>query len=263
MKLLVISFLVCLYQVNLIHTACPDRGTGSGSGNPGTLPKSCKEIKENDPSAKSGVYLIVSGLEVYCEMVIDDGGYTFLPWSTLQKDANIIDKIYTDTSKVLFRIISKDDKTNQLYIITKQLDMYSNLPISIQMNSCKGYQCPVNSYINFGPFIYFGFLPANFANKAGMIQGMSANGHQLTFTNCDYNPNSYISLFQPINTPSLYDAGYYNFHQDWLGAAHNHPLNTYLPSKYFSFVEIHQGGCGEYTQSNRWLNFDGAAFGIK
>lgn len=49
----------------------------------------------------------------------------------------------------------------------------------------------------------------------------------------------------------------------WLAASKIHPLGTYLPARYFFFTEVHQGGCGEYSQSNTWNDYYGTAFGIK
>jgi hypothetical protein len=189
------------------------------------------------------------------------GGYTFLPWSSLTQSTTMLQNIYTDTSQILFRIISRTNAANQPYIITKQLNAYSTIPIAIKQNSYLQYTMPKN--LALGPYIYFGFLPASMVGK-GTTVGFSANGVQISFQNCDGNPNSYFALFANLNPTS--SNGYSvpgTLIQKWIAASTSHPLGTYLPAKYFFFHETHQGGCGEYSQSNTWNSYYGTAFGIK
>ena len=37
--------------------------------------RDCKSIKESDPSAESGRYVLDDGIEVVCEMSVDGGGW--------------------------------------------------------------------------------------------------------------------------------------------------------------------------------------------
>ena len=71
-------------------------------------------------------------------------------------------------------------------------------------------------------------------------------------------------MFANLNPTS--SSGYLfpgNMVTQWLAASKIHPLGTYLPARYFFFTEVHQGGCGEYSQSNTWNDYYGTAFGIK
>ncbi len=229
------------------------------------LPKNCKEIQSANSTAKSGIFYLASSvglLEAYCEMEIDGGGYTFVPWTSLSQSSSMLQDIYNDTSKILFRLISRNNSQSQPFVLTTQLSIYSSKPISILENSYAGYTKPIN--VNVGSYVFIGFLPASFANVNGQIQGLGANGVQVNFTNCFGNPNSYFALFANLNPTSTsgYTAGSGIFNT-WKAKAIAHPSGTYMTVNYFYFTEMHQGGCGGYAQSDKWSDYYGVAFGMK
>jgi len=79
------------------------------------------------------------------------------------------------------------------------------------------------------------------------------NGQNLTFKNCDTNPNSYKALFPNFaeRTPSSYLAeSDSKFCDDMLSALALNPSGRVMPGDYFMFAEIHHGGCGCYTQTD-------------
>ena len=173
-------------------------------------------------------------------MTINGGGYTFVPWSTLSASTTMLNSIYTDTSQVLFRLISRGSGTYQPYIITEQLSMYSGTPITIIQNGNSGFNTPINFGI--GNYVYIGLQPIS-SIYPGATEGFIANGNSISYTNCDGNPNSYWALFANLNPTSSsgYASGNGVF-DSWLNTALPHPSGTYMPSTYFYFAEMHQGG---------------------
>jgi hypothetical protein len=104
---------------------------------------SCKEILESNPDASSGLYKLKNSagtFEVYCEMKINGGGYTFLESSSLNLGQKLIDSVFHDKSQILFKLISRTNPQSQPYMVIKQLDDYANVPIGIMINNSSGYQ---------------------------------------------------------------------------------------------------------------------------
>merc|ERR1712002_906780 len=112
---------------------------------------SCKDLKSMYPSYESGIYTIFlpSGEhDVYCEMAINGGGYTFIPSSLIshlsQNDIKYLSKNQDD---VLLRI-SRPDGTQPYTIITPSV---TGTKFSIQASSHTGAVVgPVNTPL--GPY---------------------------------------------------------------------------------------------------------------
>ena len=125
-----------------------------------SLYRSCKEILTANPSSQSGIYQIASvtgSMQVYCEMVLRGGGYTFIDHNSFKDVFPVLNSIFTDKSQVLFRIQSQKEKYYQPYILTKQLWEFSNSSISIMYNSNTAYSTPLNTII--GNYMFVGFVP--------------------------------------------------------------------------------------------------------
>jgi hypothetical protein len=95
------------------------------------------------------------------------------------------------------------------------------------------------------------------------------NNVNITFVNCDGNPNSYFALFPDFSEalPSSYAFGTsFPMYDSILAALLPNPSRRVIPDDYFMFFEIHFGGCGLYTQADARQNPKGvisAAIGFR
>ena len=134
--------------------------------------KSCKEILNHDRTSLSGLYWIktpTGPLQVYCEMVVDGGGYTFLPRSAIRENSFggvQISTLFTQKDRVLLRHQMKDG--SQPYTLIKQLPQYANISLAVMKNSYAGHSSPGN-FPHLRPFLYLGVLPSNLARVSDAI----------------------------------------------------------------------------------------------
>lgn len=226
--------------------------------------RSCREIKQDRAYSPSGLYRIATNigrLWVYCEMQIDGGGFTFIPEHTCGKRLDLR-SVFMDKTTVLLQLRYKDK--SQKYTVIEPLKWYQ--PLSVQINGHYGYQSQKNKHM--GPYFYFGVTSINNGRRRN-TQGFKSNGRPVTFRNCDGNPNGYFALF-----PNIYDRKPSSYHSsnlvyerqglavDWRNTALVARAN--LPASFFYFTEIHFGGCGTYTSSDRWRDgATGVAIGIR
>ena len=228
-----------------------------------------------DLGALSGVYKIqplqnADPIEVYCEMAINGGGFTFLPRSlTRRSDAqDIVNALFTDKNNVLLKLQKKIDRS-EFYTLIQPHPSFSNTNFGVLANNFPGYTTPQNAFMN--DYIFLGIIPRSAANNYGN-QGFKSNGHTIQFPNCDTNPNSLFAFFpnHRLQSPANYnpDLVYESsgVAVDWRSTAIpiTHP-DRMMPNEFFFLTELHFGGCGCYSSSDRWskYGFHATAIGIR
>lgn len=237
-------YILVVYAVTIIH---------------GCFGCSCDSIKSKDRNAQSGIYTInlPSGVyEVYCEMGINGGGYTFLPPNIIAKlTAADIAKLWERKSDVLLRLANPDG--SQPYTVLKSR---SKIALSVQINNHTGFQGPINKKNIGRPYLFLG-TPSNTTNIKHTTQGFISNNQHITYRNCDGNPNAYFAFF-----PNPRERPVSNYHGknlvyekvgvavNWRHSAKRPPSTRRIPETFFMFTEMHYGGCGCYTSSDRWMN---------
>ena len=104
----------------------------------------------------------------------------------------------------------------------------------------------------------------------GNILGFQSNGAPLRYTSCDgFNANLFAFL------PNLSGLAASNYHSnnliferqglavDWRKSAVQPPSGRTMPNEFFFLTEVHMGGCGCYTSSDRWTDALGTAIGFR
>ena len=237
--------------------------------------RSCREIQDNTPGAVSDVYQIhplpnAEPIEVYCEMAIDGGGFTFLPRSlTRRTDAQqIVNALFKDKKNVLLKLQKKVDRSES-YTLIQPHSSFANTDFGILINNYTGYTKPQNQFMK--EYIFFGIIPAS-AARNNNSQGFKSNGHTIQFKNSDKNPNN-LFVFLPnhnLQTPSNYHPNLVyetrGVAVDWRSKAI--PITNpdrMMPNKFFFLTELHFGGDGCYTSSDRWneYGYHATAIGIR
>ena len=238
-----------------------------------SFPKDCSSLQRNAPSGMYNIRPIgpyTKPIRVYCEMTIGGGGFTFLPRSLTRSfwASRIVRALFRDRYNVLLKLKKKSG--SESYTLIQPHPHFANTGFGVLVNSFHGYTRPLNAFMK--EYILLGIIPA-YAARHRSIQGFKSNGHIIQFKNCDANPNSYFA-FMPnhnLQTPSNYGASWHIFETsrvavDWRSKAIpiTHPDRT-MPNEFFFLTELHFGGCGTYTSSDRWskFGFHATAIGIR
>lgn len=223
--------------------------------------ESCADVYKSNISSARGEYTVYNDngdpFSVYC--VFQHGyGYTYIsPGATAALN---VDNLFTDSTHVLIRDIRTDGTQYEAKI--EQISAFKQTPLSIQYDAHTGYREVQNPAMT--PYVYLGFIPASLVQR-GQVEGYSLNGNDLTFQNCDGNTNSYFAfLFNQNNAaPSDYHQTASTLQKIWAVGADQLPQSEYIPESYFSFFEMHFGGCGAYGTPQHVSNVKGAALGLR
>ena len=97
-----------------------------------------------------------------------------------------------------------------------------------------------------------------------------SNGKSVSFKNCDANPNAYFALFpnhQEGNINPYHSSNLVYERQgvavDWRNTGVPSYGHRQLPNNFLFLTELHFGGCGTYTSSDRWTDAFGTAIGLR
>ncbi|XP_065643952.1 uncharacterized protein LOC100201344 isoform X4 [Hydra vulgaris] len=222
----------------------------------------CLYIKTIYPKAKSGMYEIwlpSGNHRVFCDMLTNGGGYTFISREMVAKmEPNDIHYLFTKKQDVLLKILKLDGTQPYTILGSPYLD--------VQLNGYNQFTAPVNNGMK--PYIHLGTLRA-VDSKVGNIEGFYSNNKYIYFRNCDGNPNNHFIFFPNLNNkaPSSYHAQNLVYEQqgvavDWRKTALLPVGNINIPQNFFMLTEMHYGGCGTYTSSDRWPKSSSPAKGV-
>ena len=206
----------------------------------------------------SGVYkiLLPSGIfEVYCEMDVNGGVYTFISSAALSKiNQSDIESIFTDKSNVLLVLLKPDG--SQPYTIIKQYIDTGGL--SVQLNAFVGYKPPINHIIS--DYLLVGLLPANNFSK-GQVVGLKSNGYSITYTTCDNTKSNLIALYsaKTAHDQAIRSCDRTKFDTQWRSTAILKNSSSIIPITFFMLTELRFSGCGCYVQSGSWPHRDSPA----
>ncbi|KAH3812264.1 hypothetical protein DPMN_140690 [Dreissena polymorpha] len=226
-----------------------------------SIADNCKTLQiQANGALKSGTYTIQNSAgqsyRIYCQFY-DGYGYTFLSTST---NVNVdMSSLYDDKSHVIIR--HKRSNGIQYTSIMAQLGIFASNPVSVQYSGHSGYQGPQNTAM--APYIFVGFIPQSLTYK-GALQGWKVNDEELTFENCDGNPNSYITFFFNPSGQGYTDyvGGHNTLLYQWYDGASAVAQSENLPDEFFAnYHEVHQGGCGGYSRGSNVPT--GGAVGMK
>ena len=203
-------------------------------------------------------------------MAIHGGGFTFLPRSlTRRRHADLIVRaLFRDKKNVLLKLQKKTDRSES-YTLIQPHPSFTNTDFGVLVNSFSGYTTPMNAFMK--DYIFLGIIPASAARNYS-YQGFKSNGHTIQFRNCDRNPNS-LFAFMPNHNLQIPSGYHPNLYHERAGVAVNwrskaipitHP-DRMMSNEFFFLTELHLGGCGCYTSSNRWTKygFHATAIGVR
>ena len=136
----------------------------------------------------------------------------------------------------------------------------------MRMNDFSGQDSgPVNKRI--GPYLLLGMVNKQTAIPARTV-GFVSNHKSVLYKNCDRAGRNFFAFFGPHNSGSVSSYHKNNLVYEkagvavaWRKTAAVVSSVKRMPSNYFLFTEMHFGGCGCYTSSDRWSKAVSPALG--
>ena len=165
--------------------------------------------------------------------------------------------------------LKKNVDGSEWYTLIQPHPNYADIDFGVLVNNYSGYTEPKNVFMQ--KYVFLGILPKSIANKK-TTQGFRSNGIIVEFGNCDANPNSFFALFPNHHHQLPYGHGETSVYENsgiavnWRSHAKAVSSDSLkMPNKFFFLTELHFGGCGCYTSSDRWKKFgyNATAIGIR
>ena len=239
------------------------------------FPRSCRGLP---PKSVSGVYKIqplpnIDPIEVYCEMAVGGGGFIFLP-RTITKTRGaqkIVNFLFRDRKRVLLKLQRKNDRSES-YTLIQPHPNFTKYSFKILVNSYSGYTKPKNHYMS--DYFFLGIIPAAKAREGEEeprvlnptdVQYSSVTAMQILTASSRLCQT--MSCKPPVATIQIL----FTREAVWrlIGDPQQSPIITnpdrMMPNQFFFLTELHFGGCGCYTSSNRWkkYGFHATAIGVR
>ena len=103
-------------------------------------------------------------VEVYCELDIEGGGFTFLPGSLTRRPGaqQIVNALFKDKKNVLLKL-QKKNGSSESYTLIQPHPNYTKFPFGVLVNNYTGYTRPQNQFMK--EYIFLRIIPASAAKN--------------------------------------------------------------------------------------------------
>ena len=115
-----------------------------------------------------------------------------------------------------------------------------------------------------------GILPPHVAGVDGKVLGFQSNGRPLRYTKCGGSKDNLFAFLpnQAELPPNDLHADNLIYEREgiaveWRNTTALPPTGLTMPTEFFFLTEVHMGGCGCYTSSDRWTDANGTAIGFR
>ena len=135
-------------------------------------------------------------VDVFCLFNGDGSGFVFVARDVILNSIDNpfdLDLLSKDRSKVLIRVLKEDGVQEDTVI--KELDLYNDRNLTLMVNEHTGFARVKNRDSMGDQFVYLGILDLETAGQVNSKQGFVSNGQEVSFTNCDGNPNNYFVFY--------------------------------------------------------------------
>jgi len=206
----------------------------------------CMHMKQANARTPSGIYTINlrngKSFQVYCEMGLNGGGYTFLsPQSMVDLTDGDVQEMFTDRSNFLLKLRLFDGR--QPFVVLSQISHFSDVPLMLGLSQHNGYRETANEPVFrlSTPYLYFGFLPDVITLNTTVTQwGLNTNGNERIYPKFPGGKN-YFALFPGFQEGVHWDSGTMSYtlcQQIFQSSAMPTPSGRLLPEDYFMALEV-------------------------